>query len=255
MTSILEDLLQRRPYNAATDFVDANVARGLGDKVALMDSTRSLTYAQLQELSYRFAAGLAVLGLRAENRLMLVAHDTVDYPVAFWGAIRAGIVPVPVNTLLTAEQYAYLLADSRAAAIVVAAPLVSTVLSMRDRLPHLHSVIVVGTSARERVSGVHLFEDMLASAEPTPFTAPTMSDEVALWMYSSGSTGEPKAVRHVHASLMATARLMGQGVIGIREDDVAFSAAKLSFSYGLGNAMSFPMSVGATAILMPDRPT
>jgi 4-hydroxybenzoate-CoA ligase len=200
---------------------------------------------------------LKTLGLREENRVVLAFHDTVDYPVAFWGAIRAGIIPIPVNTLLTAEQYAYLLADSRAAAIVIAAPLASTVLSIRDRLPHLHSVIVVGTIARERtdVSGVHLFEDMLANAEPTPFTAPTMSDEVALWMYTSGSTGEPKAVRHVHTSLMATAKLMGQGIIGIREDDVAFSAAKLSFSYGLGNAISFPMSVGASAVLLPDRPT
>jgi len=246
---LLEDVLQRRAYNAVTDFVDENVARGLGDKVAFTDSTRSLTYAQLQEQSYRFAAGLGMLGLRAENRLMLVSHDTVDHPVAFWGAIRAGIVPVPVNTLLTAEQYAYVLADSRAAGIVVAAS--------RDRLPHLRAVIVVGASAQERpdLPDVQFLEELLAKAEPIPFTAPTMSDEVALWMYTSGSTGEAKAVRHVHTSLMATARLMGQGVIGIREDDVAFSAAKLSFSYGLGNAVSFPMSVGASTVLLPDRPT
>ena len=257
MTPLLDDMLQRRPYNAVTDFVDANVTRGFGDKVAFTDSARSLTYAQLQERTYRFAAALKALGLCEENRLILVCHDTVDYPVAFWGAIRAGIVPVPVNTLLTAEQYAYLLADSRAAAIVVAAALAPTVLSIRDRLPHLRSVIVVEASARERadVSGVHLFEDVLAQAEHTPFTTSTMSDEVALWMYTSGSTGEPKAVRHVHTSLMATARLMGQGIIGIREDDVAFSAAKLSFSYGLGNAVSFPMSVGASTVLLPDRPT
>ena len=257
MAPMLEDLLQRRPYNAATDFVDANVARGLGDKVAFTDSERSLTYAQLQANSCRFAAALKALGLREESRVVLAFHDTVDYPVAFWGAIRAGIIPIPVNTLLTAEQYAYLLADSRAAAIVVAAALAPTVLSIRDRLPHLRSVIVVEASARERadVSGVHLFEDVLAQAEPTPFTTSTMSDEVALWMYTSGSTGEPKAVRHVHTSLMATARLMGQGIIGIREDDVAFSAAKLSFSYGLGNAVSFPMSVGASTVLLPDRPT
>jgi 4-hydroxybenzoate-CoA ligase len=257
MTPVLEDLFRHRPYNAVTDFVDANVARGLGDKVAFTDSERSLTYAQLQADSCRFAAALKALGLREENRVILAFHDTVDYPIAFWGAIRAGIVPIPVNTLLTAEQYAYLFADSRAAAIAIAAPLVSTMLSIRDRLPHLRSVIVVGASAQERpdLSGVHFFEDMLAQAEPTPFTAPTMSDEVALWMYTSGSTGDPKAVRHVHTSLMATARLMGQGIIGIREDDVAFSAAKLSFSYGLGNAVSFPMSVGASTVLLPDRPT
>ena len=102
---------------------------------------------------------------------------------------------------------------------------------------------------------MYFLEDVLSEAEPTPFTAPTISDEVAFWMYTSGSTGDPKAVKHVHTSLMASARLMGQGVIGIRADDVAFSAAKLSFSYGLGNAMSFPMSVGASAVLLPDRPT
>jgi 4-hydroxybenzoate-CoA ligase len=254
---LLEDVLQRRAYNAVTDFVDGNVARGLGAKVAFTDSTRSLTYGQLQEHSYRFAAALGALGLRQENRLMLVSHDTVDHPVAFWGAIRAGILPVPVNTLLTAEQYAYLLADSRAAGIVVAASLAPIVLKLCDRLPLLRVIVVVGASARERsqLPDVHFFEELLAKAEPTPFTAPTMSDEVAFWMYTSGSTGEPKAVRHVHTSLMATARLMGQGVIGLREDDVAFSAAKLSFSYGLGNAVSFPMSVGASTVLLPDRPT
>src|SRR5262249_39462515 len=254
---LLEDLPQRRAYNAITDFVDGNVARGLAAKVAFTDSTRSLTYGQLQEHSYRFAAALGALGLRQENRLMLVSHDTVDHPVAFWGAIRAGILPVPVNTLLTAEQYAYLLADSRAVGIVVAASLAPIVLNLCDRLPYLRVIIVVGASERERslLPDVHFFEELLAKAEPTPFAAPTMSDEVAFWMYTSGSTGEPKAVRHVHTSLMATARLMGQGVIGLREDDVAFSAAKLSFSYGLGNAVSFPMSVGASTVLLPERPT
>src|SRR4249919_2756580 len=119
MAPMLEDVLQRRPYNAVSDFVDANVARGLGGKVAFTDSERSLTYGALQERSCRFATALKALGLREENRVVLLFHDTVDYPVAFWGAIRAGVVPIPVNTLLTAEQYAYLLADSRAAAIVV----------------------------------------------------------------------------------------------------------------------------------------
>src|SRR5262245_9316725 len=115
---MLEDVLQRRPYNAVSDFVDANMARGLGDKIAFTDSERSLTYAQLQARSCRFASALKALGLREENRLVLVMHDTVDHPIAFWGAIRAGIIPIPINTLLTAEQYAYLLADSRAAAAV-----------------------------------------------------------------------------------------------------------------------------------------
>jgi 4-hydroxybenzoate-CoA ligase len=254
---MLEDVLQRRPYNAVSDFVDANVARGLSGKVAFTDSGRSLTYGALQERSCRFATALKALGLREENRVVLLFHDTVDYPVAFWGAIRAGVVPIPINTLLTAEQYAYLFADSRAAAAVVAAPLARMLLSIRGRLPHLRTIIVVEASAEDKadLADVLFFEDVLALGKPEPFVAPTMSDEVALWMYTSGSTGDPKAVRHVHSSPMCVARLMGQGVIGIREDDVVFSAAKLSFSYGLGNAMAFPMSVGASAILLPERPT
>jgi 4-hydroxybenzoate-CoA ligase len=211
----------------------------------------------LQARSCRFASALKALGLREENRLVLVMHDTVDHPVAFWGAIRAGIIPIPINTLLTAEQYAYLLADSRAAAAVVVLPLAPTLLSLRHRLPHLRTVIVVGGdgAAQADLREALAFEDVLAQGEPTPFTTPTMSDEVAFWMYTSGSTGDPKAVKHVHTSLMAVARLMGRGVIGIRADDVAFSAAKLSFSYGLGNAVAFPLSVGASAVLLSERPT
>jgi len=211
----------------------------------------------LQARSCRFASALKALGLREENRLVLVMHDTVDHPVVFWGAIRAGIIPIPINTLLTAEQYAYLLADSRAAAVVVALPLAPALLSLRHRLPHLRTVIVVGggAAAQAELREALAFEDVLAQGEPEPFTAPTMSDEVAFWMYTSGSTGDPKAVKHVHTSLMAVARLMGQGVIGIRANDVAFSAAKLSFSYGLGNAVAFPLSVGASAVLLSERPT
>jgi 4-hydroxybenzoate-CoA ligase len=256
---MLDDHLRRRPYNAVTDFVDANIARGLGDKIAFVDSERSLTYAELQARSCRFSSALNALGLSEEYRIVLAFHDTIDYPVAFWGALRAGVVPIPVNTLLTAEQYAYLFADSRASAAVVAVPLLPMLLSIRDRLPRLRTIVVVGAGAADKAAlqdhGVRVFEDVLALGEPQPFVAATMTDEVAFWVYTSGSTGDPKAVKHVHTSLMCTARLMGQGVLGIREDDVVFSAAKLSFSYGLGNAMSFPMSVGATAVLLPDRPT
>jgi 4-hydroxybenzoate-CoA ligase len=254
---MLDDILQRRPYNAVSDFVDANVARGRGDKIAFADGERSLSYGELQARTCRFASALTALGLREENRVILLMPDNIDYPVAFWGTMRAGIVPIPMNTLLTAEQYLYLFNDSRAVAAIVVPALARMLLSVRDRLPRLAIIIVVGADAQDKASlrDVHFFEDLLARGDAAPFIAPTMSDEVAFWMYTSGSTGDPKAVRHVHTSMMAAARLMGQGVIGIRDDDVAFSAAKLSFSYGLGNAMAFPMSVGASAVLMPERPT
>jgi 4-hydroxybenzoate-CoA ligase len=254
---MLENVLQRRPYNAAADFVDGNVARGYADKIAFTDPQRTISYGELQAGTCRFASALKALGVREESRVILLFHDTVDYPIAFWGTIRAGIIPIPLNTLLTAEQYAYLFADSRAAATVAAAPLARMLMSIRDRLPCLRVIIVTEATAQDRAElrDVLFLDDVLAQAQPTPYVAPTMSDEVALWMYTSGSTGDPKAVKHVHTSLMATARLMGQGIIGIHADDLAFSAAKLSFSYGLGNAMSFPMSVGASSVLLPDRPT
>ncbi len=256
---MLEDLLQRRPYNAAVDFVDANVARGLGPKAAFIDPTRTLTYGELQTLTYQFAAALTSLGLRQEDRLLLLLPDTVDYPVAFWGAIRAGIIAIPLNTLLSPDVYAYIMADSRASVLVAAAPLARTIVPILDRVPRLRTIVLLDANADDISAfgalDVHRFDDLIARQQPEPLTAPTVSDEVAFWMYTSGSTGDPKGVKHVHTTPMATARLMGQGVIGIRPDDVVFSAAKLFFSYGMGNAMAFPMSVGATSVLLPQRPT
>jgi 4-hydroxybenzoate-CoA ligase len=254
-----DDFSERRPYNAAYDFVDANVARGLGKKVAFIDPDRSLTYEELKARSIRFANSLRALGLEHEDRIALLLHDTVDYPVAFWGALRAGIIAIPLNTYLNAGLYGYILADSRASVLVAAAPLAQTIWSIADRLPYLKAVVLVGATQDNKADfpgrDVHLFEELLAKASDEPISANTLSDEVAFWMYTSGSTGDPKGVKHVHSSLMATARLFGQSILGIREDDLVHSASKLFFSYGLGNAMTFPLSVGATAALWPHRPS
>lgn len=255
----LENFAERRPYNAVSDFVDANVARGLGGKVAFVDPDRTLTYGELQARSMRIANALRALGLQQEDRVALLLHDTVDYPVAFWGTIRAGSVAITLSTFLTTDQYAYILADSRASALLVAASLMPTIAPILDRLPHLQTIIAVGATEDDKAGfpgrDVPLFEDLIAAADATAFTADTVSDEVAFWLYTSGSTGAPKGVKHVHTSLMATARLFGQGVLGIREHDLVHSASKLFFAYGLGNAMTFPLSVGATAALWPHRPS
>ena len=257
--SVLDELTRRRPYNAATDFIDANVARGLGRKVAFADPDRTLTYGDLQQRTFRMAHALRGLGLQPENRVAILLHDTVDYPVVFWGTIRSGGVAVALNTYLTAAQYAYMLADCRAPVLIVAAPLAQMLWPVLQTLPHLKHIVVLDATAADLADlpgrKVHLFEDLLATASAEPFTADTISDEVAFWLYTSGSTGDPKGVRHVHTSLMATAQLFGQGILGIREDDIVHSASKLFFAYGLGNAMSFPLSVGATAVLWPHRPT
>src|SRR5215467_8923569 len=207
--SMLEDLLQRRPYNAVTDLIDAPVERGLAGKTAFIDADRTLTYGELQARSCRFAAALLDIGLRPEERLALLLYDTVDFPVAFWGGVRAGIVALPLNTLLNAEQYAYILADSRTSAIVASASLAKTLLPILDRVPRLRSIILAAGSADNRAAfaaagrDVHDFSALVARGRGDVFTAPTLSDEVAFWLYTSGSTGEPKGVKHVHTTPLA----------------------------------------------------
>ena len=167
--------------------------------------------------------------------------------------MRAGCVAIPLNVYLTLPQYAYILADCRARALVVTAPLLQAIAPILDKLSQLKTIIVVGTD--EVSDHTQLFDDLIAQADATSFTADTISDEVAFWLYTSGSTGDPKGVKHVHSNLMATAKLFGQGILGIGEHDVVHSASKLFFAYGLGNAMTFPLSVGATAVLWPHRPS
>jgi 4-hydroxybenzoate-CoA ligase len=195
---------------------------------------------------------LATYSIPRESRVALLLLDTVDFPVAFWGAIKAGVVPVCLNTLLTPEQYTYILADSRAKALFVSAPLLSAVQPILGRLPFLRHVFVAGG---EPPSFALSFRGELGFQGTEAEIADTCCDETAFWLYSSGSTGMPKGARHVHTSPMETARLTGQGCLGMREDDLVYSAAKLFFAYGLGNAMTFPLSVGATAVLRPERPT
>jgi len=254
-----DDFFRRRSYNAASDMIDVNIARGLADKVAFTDPNRSITYGELRLRTCRFARALQTLGIRPEERIALFLPDTVDYPVAFWGAIRAGSVAIPMNPLLTAEQCAYIISDSRASLLITTPPLARTIPPILDRLPNLRAVVLIaaesGDTSLQTSLSVHDFEEILARERGDLFVSNTNSDEIAFWLYTSGSTGDPKGVKHVHTSPMATAQLMGRGVLGIHEDDLVFSAAKLFFAYGLGNAMSFPMSVGASAVLWPQRPT
>ena len=233
--------------NAVDYFVARHLREGRGDRLAFVDPWRRLTYGELAEMSARFAAGLRAAGVERERRIALCMLDTVDFPIAFWGAIRAGIVPVPINTLLPADITGYILEDSRAAALFVSAPLLAPLQPQLDRLG-LRAVV-----SRPDGEGSD-FAAFLAAAGNQP-PAACSPDEVAFWLYSSGSTGNPKGVRHIHSSLKATADTYGAHVLGTTPDDLMFSAAKLFFAYGLGNSMTFPMAAGAAAVLFPDRPT
>ncbi len=240
-------------YNAAIDMVDRNVREGRSEKLAFVDPAASLTYGQLSERCNRFANALRRLGVPTEHRIALIMLDTIDMPVAFWGAIKAGVAPVPLNTLLTPEQWRFMIEDSRADAVVVSADLYERVGPVVEEIAAQRSLHVIINGGADH--GQLSFDRLLAENSPDAEAADTRADDVAFWLYSSGSTGAPKGTKHLHASAMHTAKLFGQEVLGFSEDDVVFSAAKLFFAYGLGNAMSFPMSVGATAILMPGRPT
>jgi 4-hydroxybenzoate-CoA ligase/benzoate-CoA ligase len=233
-----------REYNAATHFVDRHVREGRGSRVAFVDDATSLTYAALAERVSRAANALVELGAEPEQRVALCMLDSVDFPTVFWGAIKAGIVPVPLNTLLTTHDYEFMLRDSRARALVVSDALHDKIAPAAAAAPMLARVV--------RTSEL---PGLLENASPHREAAATCADDVAFWLYSSGSTGAPKGAVHLQAHLEHTARLYGQGVLGMTGDDVVYSAAKLFFAYGLGNAMTFPLHAGATAVLLAERPT
>jgi benzoate-CoA ligase len=238
-------------YNAAADLIERNLVAGRGAKTAFIDDRGHYSYAGLAERVSRFANGVRRLGVHPEQRILLCLHDTIDFPTAFLGAIKAGIVPVAVNTQLSPEEFAFMLADSRARAVVVSAPVLPAMTAALAQLPEPRpTVIVAGAELRAGSLAA-----LLADSPATFDTTPTHPDEPCFWLYSSGSTGRPKGTVHIHSSLVQTAELYAVPVLGIAESDITFSAAKLFFAYGLGNGLTFPMAVGATSVLMAERPT
>jgi benzoate-CoA ligase len=243
-----------RDYNAAHDLLERNAARP--GKTAFVDaaSGATLTYGELAAQAHRFANALRAQGLTPESRVMMAMLDTLEWPVVFLGCMLAGVVPIAANTLLTTKDFEFMLRDSRAQALVVSQPLLAAFEPLiGGQIPTLRNVMVAGTQAAGPYASV---ANLLRETPDAPRTvAATCADDACFWLYSSGSTGTPKGTVHLHSHLIQTAELYGRAVLGIREDDVVYSAAKLFFAYGLGNALTFPMSVGATAVLLPTRPT
>jgi benzoate-CoA ligase len=240
-----------REYNFAADILKRNLDAGRANKVAFIDSRGSWTYGALATRVDSFGHALRSLGIRREERVLLCLLDTIDWPTAFLGAIKAGVVPVPVNTLLTEDDYRFMLDDSRARALLVSEELYPKFAVAIGECKGLDHVIVSGAGAH----GHPRFEELLAGAKAEPVTAPTVRDDMCFWLYTSGSTGKPKAAVHTHADLKLTDEFYAKPYLGITENDVCYSVAKLFFAYGLGNALTFPMSAGATTVLLPQRPT
>jgi benzoate-CoA ligase family protein len=237
--------------NAATEFVDVHLTLGRGAKTAILCGPDAVSYAQLAEGVNRAGNLLKQLGVRMEERVAMLLPDSPAWAMTFFGAIKIGAVAVPMNTMLVAKDYAYLLNDCRARVLVVDASLLDRVQEVRSSLKYVEHVVV----ARGEAEGFSSFEKAMNGVSPSLAPADTSKDDMAFWLYSSGTTGFPKAAVHLQHDMLVAADLYARDVLDLRETDVSFSVAKLFFAYGLGNGLYFSLRVGATTVLLPDRPT
>ena len=236
--------------NASLYFVDSHKTNDKTAFIEYSEKKRTLSYSSLYNQSSKINDLLIKNNIQREDRVALLMLDVIEFPVIFWGCLKSNVVPVPINTLLSKDIVESILDDSRAKAIFISSELLSPLKEILNKSKILKKVFVVGESDDDFLS----FENELVRCKFSE-TTHVIKDEVAFWLYSSGSTGKPKGVKHVHGSLQITYDTYAKQVLGIQQNDIVFSVAKLFFAYGLGNAMTFPMSVGATTVLLPTRPT
>lgn len=238
-------------FNVAEYFVDRNLNEGRGEHTAILFQEQRLSYRTVADQVQRAANLLQAGGLERGDRLVLILYDSPEFVATFWGAIRSGLLPIPSNTLLSADDYAFMLQDSGARGLVVDARLYEKIEPALNQLPELKSVWVSGKSQPGRKN---LEEDMALAPSHAPVAA-TLRDDPAFWLYTSGSTGKPKAAIHRHRDMVYCLEFYAKQVLGIGPQDVTFSTSKLFFAYGLGNALYFPFGVGGTSVLLAERPS
>lgn len=238
--------------NAAVDFVDANLEAGRGDRLAIIDADDSSTYTHddVLRLTNRAGNALKSLGLRREERVMLILLDSPEFVFAFFGAIKIGAVPIPTNTLRKPFDYEYMLNDSRARLLLVSEALLPQLEPVLERLEYLEKVIVVGEPGPGHLS----YQELTAGAGDDLSAEILSKDDVCFWLYSSGTTGAPKGAVHLQHDMQVAADLYAIPTLEMTEHDRTFSVAKLFFAYGRGNGLYFPFRVGATTVLFAGRP-
>ncbi len=237
-------------YNAATTFVDENIAQGRGSKVAIYYQDQKITYEQVFEQVNRTGNALKNLGIEIENRVLVILPDSPEFAYTFFGAIKIGAVAVPTNPWMFAKDYEYLINDSRARAIVVHESVLPEIEKIWDRTPFLKHILVVGTPSGRAQS----YEDLAARASDKLEAEKTTKDDICFWGYTSGSTGHPKGAVHLQHDMITISDLFVKPVLRMNENDLCFSASKMFFSYGLGNSLYFPFRFGAATILWPEKP-
>lgn len=234
--------MQSEWYNAST-LLDANLAAGRGARTALYFGDEEISYDELFARVCAMGQFLRALGVRREHRVLLALSDTPAFPVAFFGALRIGAAPAPVNPLYKAEDFRFFLEDSEARVVITDAAWLDKV-----------NAALSGYNEKVQVITAESLTDLLTAHAGELAPVPTHRDDMAFWLYSSGSTGRPKGVVHLHGAISATCETYGKHVLGLTADDIVFGRV-LFHAYGLGNALSFPFAVGAASVLAPARPT
>src|SRR6201981_260715 len=241
-----------RQFNAASHFLDRPLREGRADKIAIECGEERITYRQLLERVNQTGNALRRLGVRQEDRVGLLLLDTPDFACCFFGAIKTGAVPIPLNTLLKPEEYLYMLNDSRARVLIVADSLYPQIQAIgKEKLRYLETIIIAG----QPLDGLRCLQHLRNESSPELQAEATCKDDPAFWLYSSGSTGIPKGCVHLHHDMVVSSHHYAHAILKINERDRCFSVPRLFFAYGLGNAGYFPLSCGATTILSPARPT
>ncbi|GMA51367.1 hypothetical protein GCM10025857_27240 [Alicyclobacillus contaminans] len=242
-------------YNAAVYFIDRNLELGLADKVAIRSDDGDVTYGDLYQLMNRVGNGLKALQVYMENRVALLLHDSVEFIASFFGTVKIGGIPIPVNTLLSPQDHVYILNDSRAKVAIIEAGLWQRLRDMGAALPFLKHVVVVCRTGETAPPESLDFSAWAAEQPPELAPADTVYDDAAFWLYTSGSTGKPKGVIHLQHDMEVALHNYAENILRMGADDVTFSASKLFFAYGMGNGMYFPLGVGGTTVLLRQPPT